>query len=299
MIVLSIIFLFSIADPLRDRLISLTPDNSKLSKFLKMITPVSLGLTGVVAWAVWTFIMVFTLTLMITQGAVIGFIFLACLFVYLKFKKKDNTAEKLEKDKNDLQKRFVKLTLSYAILEKENEANIEWLRTPAQHRELLLHSLKVTSERIIILSGWLTDWAFNDEFRSLLLEALKRGVRVYIGYGWRAKNDPKVPNKEQKTAQQDLHNLQAWCAENKPEGRLDVAYYPNHSKLLLVDSSYVVCGSFNWLSNSSAGYNQEMSVKLSNTETVNKEAEKLIADFESQPPTRRGFFKRLIPFIEH
>ena len=121
---------------------------------------------------------------------------------------------------------------------------------------------------------------------------------VYIGYGYQSKYDKKPKRKEQKKAAEDLSSLQAWCAEKKPDGRLYKWEYPNHAKLLLVDDSYAICGSFNWLSNST-GQNSEMSFKVKNRGEVDQLATKIIQAFDSRPPDRRNLLKMFVPFSDH
>ena len=111
-----------------------------------------------------------------------------------------------------MQIRIRELSKSYDVLKQETAESVDVISGVSNHRDIILAALKHAQSRIIILSGWLTDWAFNHEFRALLLEALGRGVVVYIGYGYTAKNE-SYTRKEQKSAEEDLQKLQAWCAE--------------------------------------------------------------------------------------
>ena len=88
--------------------------------------------------------------------------------------------------------------------------------------------------------------------------------------------EKKIPRKEQKNAEQTLKDLQSWCSKFEPEGRLNIYNFPNHQKLLISDEKYMVCGSFNWLSNSGYSNNVELSVGLIDQEIIKKKTEQVI-----------------------
>ena len=62
----------------------------------------------------------------------------------------------------------------------------------------------------------------------------------------------------------------------KGKGKIICEKFPNHSKVLLCDTQYAICGSANWMSNT--GYhNREVSIKIEEPELINdllREAEK-------------------------
>jgi hypothetical protein len=296
-IIITIIVLFFGARFIRNVLSNLLPQKSTLQKPVGQINEYKLGGLATLGWIVWSIATLWG-TLQNWQIGLALAVFGGCVFIYRRFKKKDEVAEQLQTEKDNLQSRLNHLSTSYDILSKEISENLEVIETPEKHREIILQALKEAHSKIIILSGWLTDWAFNEEFRTLLLAALQRGVLVYIGYGYQSKNDKKPKRKEQKKAAEDLSDLQAWCAEKNPSGRLQKWEYPNHAKLLLVDDSYAICGSFNWLSNS-GGHNTEMSFKVKNRGEVDQLATKIIYAFDSRPPDRRGLLKMFVPFSDH
>ena len=82
------------------------------------------------------------------------------------------------------------------------------------------------------------------------------------------------------------------------DGELSIAYQPNHSKVLICDDAYAVCGSFNWLSNSGKSENLERSWIVFDKPFVDKEMELIRATFFSGVD-RRGFFKKIMPWIKH
>ncbi len=297
-IVISIIALFVGAKFARQRISEISKNHPSINKQAKKITPASVGIAGAGGWALWTLIML-SGPLLIFQLGVIGFVLFACLIILMIFRKKDTATEELKKEKKRIQTRFNELSKSFDLLKREKESSVRWVMTSKAHRRILLSTLRTAKQRIIILSGWLTDRAFDDDFRSLILEALQRGVEVYIGYGYRQKGEAKITRKEQKTASAELFGLQEWCAKNKPKGRLNVWNYPNHAKLLLKDRSYVICGSFNWLSNSGGGVNEEMSCGIGDSSEVDKFAKRIIEDFDNRPPDRRGFLKTFVPWSDY
>ena len=133
----------------------------------------------------------------------------------------------------------------------------------------------------------------------MVLDALKRGVQTYIGYGYRAKGEEHFTKKERIEARKQLDELQSWCSINDPPGRLEIFEFPNHGKLVIKDSDYLVCGSFNWLSNSGFTDNLEISLGITNRKNIDKIATTIIELFEDLPPTRRRFFKKFLPSIKH
>ena len=62
---------------------------------------------------------------------------------------------------------------------------------------------------------------------------------------------------------------------------IEIRDYRNHAKLLLVDDKFAVSGSFNLLSNSGAGWNEEISLKITNVEVVDDFAQQIKSDFKN------------------
>ena len=122
-------------------------------------------------------------------------------------------------------------------------------------------------------------------------------MNIYIGYGYRPKGS-SIKTNQTKIGEKNLRDLQEWCATINTQGRLIVRDYRNHAKLLLVDEKYAVCGSFNWLSNQGTGWNEELSFKLSSNK-IGTLADQIISDFENEPPNRRRFLNKIIPWSNH
>jgi len=66
---------------------------------------------------------------------------------------------------------------------------------------------------------------------------------------------------------------------NKGAGKIICKKFPNHSKILLCDSRYAICGSANWLSYT--GYhNREVSVKITDKKLIKELQIEDFKDFE-------------------
>jgi len=287
-IAISIIVVFLFAKPLK-KFLSNEEQSKPVDKVVKHINPISLGAIGSSGWIIWTLIFLRG-PLLIFQLGLIGFVFVGCLVIYLIFGNKDSEIKRKDYRLNELSKEFEFL---------KNSKSISWISTPEQHREILINALKNSKKRLVILSGWVTDYSMDHNFRNLLLNAIKRGVRVYIGYGYREKYEKKLKRREQNEAEKHLQNLREWCAENNPDGSINVCYIPNHKKLLIVDSLYLVVGSFNWLSNSGKGINAEESVGIKDKEEIDKKADEIIPLIENCPSDKRTLLKMFVPFLKN
>jgi phosphatidylserine/phosphatidylglycerophosphate/cardiolipin synthase-like enzyme len=53
-------------------------------------------------------------------------------------------------------------------------------------------------------------------------------------------------------------------------GKLEIYYFPNHSKILIQDDQISIEGSFNWLSTGDSSQNLETSIKLTDKQQVQK-----------------------------
>ena len=171
---------------------------------------------------------------------------------------------------------------------------VDVLDTPSKHRDFFLSTLRSAKHTVVILSGWATDYAVNDEFRNVLRDALQRGVNVYIGYGYQKKNEKNREKNYERRARETLSELQNLCSKEKLAGRINVFHYPNHAKILIKDDTYAVNGGFNWLSNNGGSQNEERSWVVYNYDFVTAERDEIISSLESPlTPKRRGLLKRM------
>jgi len=153
--------------------------------------------------------------------------------------------------------------------------------TGDQHREVLLNSLITAERAIYILSGWATIYVIDVSFKKILRDALMRGVNIYLGFGWISSNQKYEPKPHETEAREILNRAATW-AENVPNtGKLFVAEYPNHSKILICDDKFAVCGSCNWLSNNSFN-NEERSWKILDNDFIHSEANEISANITAE-----------------
>ena len=113
-----------------------------------------------------------------------------------------------------------------------------------EHRALLERAIRESRQRIVVISPWLRREAISDLLEPMR-KALRRGVSIYIGWGY--PDDEKDPAKAGKneSMRRELEKL----AQQHQRGRLHVVKLGDtHEKVLIVDRSFMVVTSFNWLS---------------------------------------------------
>jgi len=240
-------------------------------------------------------------TLFLFQLILIIVIFLFSYRNFFKEEKYKDTIIQKDIEINDLKKDLHRID-NERLGKMLNNIALKYLKTidtGTGHRDILLNSLNKAQTNVIILSGWSTSYSVDNHFRYFLKGALKRGVNVYLGYGYRKSNEEKVKGEREIKAEKTLIELQDWSSKVKSKGKLIVREYPNHSKFLSCDYKYAVCGSFNWLSNREFTKNAERSWKISFENFVKKEVEGIISDFENRSPNRRGFINKFVPFSDY
>ena len=162
-------------------------------------------------------------------------------------------------------------------IQSSKNVNLKVLANLSQHRQIFFNTLGQATNSICILSGTATSYVVNEDFKISLKEALKRGVNVYLGYGYRSNYHDQQKKNYELTAENDLKNFVKEAKNENHKGKIFLAEYKNHSKILICDDEYVVCGSFNWLSNA-AGQNIERSYIIYDKKIVLKESQ-LIKNF--------------------
>lgn len=190
-----------------------------------------------------------------------------------RFAEEDRNKAILHRER--LEKKISTLKRQHELSQKLDVAQV--LSTQRQHRAKLLECLENAQQRLIILSGWATDYVVDNSFGRLLNERLENGVDVYIGYGWQSKYEKRQSNKNQEVATQALTELSNWALRNRTPGRLHIRLFPNHAKLLIRDEHSAVFGSFNWLSNSGRSNNDDVSIVVKDVSVIRKETQRIIA----------------------
>jgi phosphatidylserine/phosphatidylglycerophosphate/cardiolipin synthase-like enzyme len=199
-----------------------------------------------------------------------------------------NERDKLLRESNEILAR---------LLQEQNQKKIKPITSNEDHRAVLMEALDKASDTLVILSGWATSYVINRDFQDRLAKCLKRGVNVYIGYGYQAAHEPRPKKTYEKEAENNLKALSEWCATQETDGFLIVRYYPNHTKLLICDEKFAVNGSFNWLSNSGRSLNEERSWVVYDKKFISTELDIVIHDLMSPlKSTKRDLLKMVVPW---
>ena len=175
---------------------------------------------------------------------------------------------------------------------------IDVLSSNEQHREILKHALHTSEKVVVVLCGWATSYVIDSEFQRLLAKALRRGVSVYLGYGYQSSSEPTPLKKHEREAENNLLALKEWAAEEDTKGLLVVKKYPNHAKILICDDKYAINGSFNWLSNAGRSRNIERSWIIRDRQFVVSELEIILCDLGTYVD-KRDFLKVFVPWSRH
>ena len=134
-----------------------------------------------------------------------------------------------------------------ARLEKElNHRQVRRLRT-YDCQKLLHETLEKVAERLVIVSAFLSTDAVDRTFLGQLEQVLRRGVKVWIGYGM------GHHGQKQHEREESLNWVRAEEALNDLRKRYKSLFElrdfgDTHEKILICDGQYVVTGSYNWLS---------------------------------------------------
>jgi hypothetical protein len=138
-----------------------------------------------------------------------------------------------------------------------NSLEIRYLEVQ-EHRPLFESSLRVSQRRLLIISPWIRDSVLNQNRLDKIRHLVEKGVEVFIGYG--LGEDDKPGKDKGDYANKFLTQL------SKSHSNLHFHKLGDtHAKILLVDDSYAVIGSFNWLSfegNARRGFREEMSFRI-------------------------------------
>jgi predicted MPP superfamily phosphohydrolase len=176
--------------------------------------------------------------------------------------------------KKDLINKLIEITNQYDessknnFLKYANSKNIESI-VGKEHYEYLLSSLAKSTTDIIILSGWISDYVIDERFIKILKNKMKEGLNIFIGYGYRDKDNNHLNNTHTDNALNNLRQLWIEAKKSQFKGNIYVSNFPNHQKIL-IHNNVIVVGSANWLSNKSYT-NEEYSVIINSNILVEKE----------------------------
>lgn len=177
----------------------------------------------------------------------------------------------LEQANRALEKSLSELTCDIEGLRLSVPKPSRVVRGPSAHRNELLAQVAASKNRLIILSGWVREFGLDSRLRHELEEATKRGVRVFVGWGYQTAND-----KNQSSDPGEVW-LRAKASTSPYHWR--IAYFRNHSKAVIRDNEIAIIGSFNWLSNSGGSPNDDLSIVVSDPQFVASLVETIIAAY--------------------
>ncbi len=121
-----------------------------------------------------------------------------------------------------------------------------------QHPQILRDALKSAKSRLLIISPWIRHQVVDESFLSDLEEALRRRVKVHIGYGideGDRQGQPAAPAAAGVKPAITDKARRALGALAKRYTNFKFVYIGNtHRKMLVCDADFSVITSFNWLS---------------------------------------------------
>jgi phosphatidylserine/phosphatidylglycerophosphate/cardiolipin synthase-like enzyme len=223
-------------------------------------------------WLLWTVQMVFWAPLFIIQiGVAIG-----TLAVVWKMSRQKKQLASLKSELGQALDGFPKEIIENVSQHAWKSNRIEAI-TGDRHFEALVEAIEEARLRLIIMSGWVTNYVVDEDMEQRLRAALARGVDVFVGFGWTSTHIPQKSRPENQDGYKRLQAISAW-ANSSASGQLRIRVFPNHAKLVVCDGNYFMSGSHNWLSNRH-GQNFELSHKISDPEAVKQTADVAIAKF--------------------
>ena len=221
------------------------------------------GFWAACAWTVETVLLLFFLPLILIQLGVIW-------VTYFVLSNSAGQQSRIDKLKTQLGNHPVS---TVAAIRELPSTSLEFVSGRA-HKDVLRNALIEATNRLYILSGWLSDRVVNRDFLTLLEQAMQRGVNVAIGYGWEDSYGAHKESKRSKKAFDQLSKVAHRARKKGYSGQLMLAKFGNHEKIIVQDRKRLVLGSNNWLSNT-AFKNRERSVVVSDTKIIDQEAERV------------------------
>ncbi|MFE9362846.1 phospholipase D-like domain-containing protein [Streptomyces sp. NPDC006978] len=149
-------------------------------------------------------------------------------------------------EKASAEKREQLVDLATGVARRLDDAEATLKRIPVrvlevhEHAPLLADALDTAKEQLLIISPWIRAAVIDDRFVKGVRRLLESDVAVVIGYGI---DDGKFINERDRAAEKRLQRL----AVEFDKFRF-VRLGDTHAKILIVDHSYAVVTSFNWLS---------------------------------------------------
>ena len=149
--------------------------------------------------------------------------------------------EELEADKAELNIRLERLEVQLRALTDDKARLIK----TENHRPLLFEAVRKAQSELTIVSAWVNPRTLDNELCGMIAEAVRRGVKVRIGWGFGTGKAGYSRNRQQ--ANEALSGLR----KRIPAGlksKLETKRTETHEKFVICDHTFCAWGSFNWLS---------------------------------------------------
>jgi hypothetical protein len=145
----------------------------------------------------------------------------------------------------DLKQQLERLEAEKTRLESQiNSVVVRHLRMQ-EHRPLFEKCLDTAKKHLLIISPWIRDEVVTEARLKKFEAVLRRGAKLTIGYGI---EEAVIPGgKEERKSRNAIQGLES-LQRLFPKCFIFYRLGNTHEKILLMDSSIAVVGSFNWLS---------------------------------------------------
>ena len=244
----------------------------KIDKSYEFAKWLGIGIRGF--WLFWTFALSSIFSIYVFYGIFAvypGLLIVITFHLNHRRMRRSRTNEALVADLDQLGNEVLEKHVKTIV-----EDPIDLLNTDQEHRKKLFNTLKSADQTVVIVSGWAVSYSHNKDFRSLLAKCLKRGVMVYIGYGYQENKSKRIEKNIEQETRDKMDDLVEWCADRDWEGRLEVFFYPGTSYALIMDDKFAIIGDYNWLSESESTNLNERSWIISSKEFVIQERDKIV-----------------------
>ena len=251
-------------------------------------------------WILWTLVML-SGPLMNFQLTLILIIATVSILIIKALKTRDKKLSKLEAalaDAEKLKNRNFDEAIFREKAKQEAESNFFSRIYPIDGtlslKSEMQASIKNASSRVLIMSGWTSDYVIDEQFINSCISKLKEHIELHFGFGYNSSSSQRMPQWERRGRYQ-IEKLMVRALESECDNNLFIYEFDNHYKSLVKDSEYFITGSINWLSNKK-GKNFERAWKTQIPELADREFKDCISIMR---PKRLILRRKLLkPFIE-
>lgn len=136
---------------------------------------------------------------------------------------------------------------------------------------LLSEAIRNASERLVIVSGTVSNRAVRSIMRDVEEAIQKRNVRIWVGFGMGGGDRQSRAQRDRPSYSEAIQLLDG-LVRRFPDNITVKDLGDVHSKILLCDSTFVAVGSYNWLSykpNSTGAFRQEHAFRVADADQIN------------------------------